>query len=203
MLRLVDTLDMCEERVSPSYLSIVKERMPDISRFHWLSHLSVKDCKFETYYQIMDDGNDDMSKSFIDFKNIAENIQLTIELNTKQDTTIGLSETTCESVSITTCDTGIKLHFHDGMCNSNVCPFVCKWQKEKSPYLFAELHKIQQMLNEQDNYYASELSIEYKYATEETMGEHIPFISQYLRKQDHQKPSPCIDLNDIDFQFED
>ena len=34
MLRIVDTLDMCEERVSPYYLSLTEQQIPDTSKFH-------------------------------------------------------------------------------------------------------------------------------------------------------------------------
>lgn len=201
MLRLVDMLDMCEERVSPYYLSMTQERMPSTSRFHWLTHLSVKECKFESTYKIMTNIDEDITDSFIDFKNISENIRLTIELNTRQDTAIEAMPETCKNVSLNTSENGIKILFRNGECNAKACPFVCRWQKEKSTYLYPELDAFQTMLNGQENYYTSELSIEYKFANEERMGEHIPFISQHLTKQCVQKPQ--TNEMDIDLPFLD
>ena len=126
MLRIVDTLDMCEERVSPYYLSLTEQQIPNTSKFHWISHLAIKSCNFETKYDLVDEIEDDIYGTFLDFKNITEQIRLTIKLNTRQETSTNLPEKLCNNIIVTPTTDGINLQICEGICNMNSCPFVCR-----------------------------------------------------------------------------
>ena len=180
MLRIVDTLDMCEERVSPYYLSLTEQQIPNTSKFHWISHLAIKSCNFETKYDLVDEIEDDIYGTFLDFKNITEQIRLTIKLNTRQETSTNLPEKLCNNIIVTPTTDGINLQICEGICNMNSCPFVCRWMNQKSEYLLPELYELQKLLNDRREYYNTNFSIEYKYSDTEQMGRHIPFISRYL-----------------------
>lgn len=180
MLRIVDTLDMCEERVSPYYLSLTEEQIPDTSKFHWISHLAIKSCNFETKYDFVDEIDDDICATLLDFKNIKEQIRLIIKLNTRQETSTNLPENLCENIIVTQNNDGVNAQICEGKCNMNRCPFVCRWMNKKSEYLLPELYELQKLLNDRREYYNTNFSIEYKYSDTEQMGRHIPFISRYL-----------------------
>ena len=180
MLRIVDTLDMCEERVSPYYLSLTEEQIPDTSKFHWISHLAIKSCNFETKYDFVDEIDDDICATLLDFKNIKEQIRLIIKLNTRQETSTNLPENLCENIIVTQNNDGVNAQICEGKCNMTRCPFVCRWMNKKSEYLLPELYELQKLLNDRREYYNTNFSIEYKYSDTEQMGRHIPFISRYL-----------------------
>lgn len=180
MLRIVDTLDMCEERVSPYYLSLTEEQIPDTSKFHWISHLAIKSCNFETKYDFVDEIDDDICATLLDFKNIKEQIRLIIKLNTRQETSTNLPENLCENIIVTQNNDGVNAQICEGKCNMNRCPFVCRWMNKKSEYLLPELYELQKLLNDRREYYNTNFSIEYKYSDTEQMGRHIPFINRYL-----------------------
>lgn len=180
MLRIVDTLDMCEERVSPYYLSLTEQQIPDTSKFHWISHLAIKSCNFETKYDLVDEIEDDIYGTFLDFKNITEQIRLTIKLNTRQETSTNLPDKLCKNIIVTPTTDGINLQICEGICNMNSCPFVCRWMNQKSEYLLPELYMLQKLLNNRSEYYSTNFSVEYKYSDAEQMGRHIPLISRYL-----------------------
>ena len=180
MLRIVDTLDMCEERVSPYYLSLTEQQIPDTSKFHWISHLAIKSCNFETKYDLVDEIEDDIYGTFLDFKNITEHIHLIIKLNTRQETSTSLPVEPCSNIIVTPKTTGVNIQICDGKCNMNRCPFVCKWMNKKSEFLLPELYELQKLLDNHFEYYSTNFSIEYKYSDTEQMGRHIPFMSRYL-----------------------
>ena len=180
MLRIVDTLDMCEERVSPYYLSLTEQQIPDTSKFHWISHLAIKSCNFETKYDLVDEIEDDIYGTFLDFKNITEQIRLTIKLNTRQETSTNLPDKLCKNIIVTPTTDGINLQICEGICNMNSCPFVCRWMNQKSEYLLPELYMLQKLLNNRSEDYSTNFSVEYKYSDAEQMGRHIPLISRYL-----------------------
>ena len=180
MLRIVDTLDMCEERVSPYYLSLTEQQIPDTSKFHWISHLAIKSCNFETKYDIVDEIEDNIYDTFLNFKNITEHIHLIIKLNTRQETSTNLPENLCENIIVMQNNDGVNAQICKGKCNMNRCPFVCRWMNKKSEYLLPELYELQKLLNDRREYYNTNFSIEYKYSDTEQMGRHIPFISRYL-----------------------
>lgn len=180
MLRIVDTLDICEERVSPYYLSLTEHQIPDTSKFHWISHLAIKSCNFETKYDLVDEIEDDIYGTFLDFKKITEHIHLIIKLNTRQETSTSLPVELCSNIIVTPKTTGVNIQICDGKCNMNRCPFVCKWMNKKSEFLLPELYEFQKLLDNHFEYYSTNFSIEYKYCDTEQMGRHIPFISRYL-----------------------
>lgn len=180
MLRIVDILDMCEERVSPYYLSLTEQQIPDTSKFHWISHLAIKSCNFDTKYDLVDEIEDDIYGTFLDFKNIKEQIRLIIKLNTRQETSTNLPENLCENIIVTQNNDGVNAQICEGKCNMTRCPFVCRWMNKKSEYLLPELYELQKLLNDRREYYNTNFSIEYKYSDTEQMGRHIPFISRYL-----------------------
>ena len=180
MLRIVDILDMCEERVSPYYLSLTEQQIPDTSKFHWISHLAIKSCNFDTKYDLVDEIEDDIYGTFLDFKNITEHIHLIIKLNTRQETSTSLPVEPCSNIIVTPKTTGVNIQRCDGKCNMNRCPFVCRWMNQKSEYLLPELYMLQKLLNNRSEYYSTNFSVEYKYSDAEQMGRHIPFISRYL-----------------------
>ena len=180
MLRIVDILDMCEERVSPYYLSLTEQQIPDTSKFHWISHLAIKSCNFDTKYDLVDEIEDDIYGTFLDFKNITEHIHLIIKLNTRQETSTSLPVEPCSNIIVTPKTTGVNIQICDGKCNMNRCPFVCKWMNKKSEFLLPELYEFQKLLDNHFEYYSTNFSIEYKYSDTEQMGRHIPFISRYL-----------------------
>lgn len=180
MLRIVDILDMCEERVSPYYLSLTEQQIPDTSKFHWISHLAIKSCNFDTKYDFVDEIDDDICATLLDFKNIKEQIRLIIKLNTRQETSTNLPGNLCENIIVTQNNDGVNAQICEGKCNMNRCPFVCRWMNKKSEYLLPELYELQKLLNDRREYYNTNFSIEYKYSDTEQMGRHIPFISRYL-----------------------
>lgn len=182
MLRIVDTLDMCEERVSPFYLSLTEKQIPDTSKFHWISHLAIKSCNFETKYELRDKVEDEISDTYLNFKNITEQIHLIINLNTRQITSVGLPDKLCKNIAMMQDADCVNIKICETICNMNRCPFVCLWMKIKSPYLLPELYEIQKFLNGRPEYYNTHISVEYKYADSEQMEKHLPFINRYLEE---------------------
>ena len=128
----------------------------------------------------MDEIEDDIYGTFLDFKNITEHIHLIIKLNTRQETSTNLPENLCENIIVTQNNDGVNAQICKGKCNMNRCPFVCRWMNKKSEYLLPELYELQKLLNDRREYYNTNFSIEYKYSDTEQMGRHIPFISRYL-----------------------
>jgi hypothetical protein len=144
ILRLADLLDMSKDRVSINVLRRNIKFMPDISKYHWISHMAIDKCTLETEFEY------DYSSKII------ENVILSIYLNTKQLSTLGNQDNKCTT---TMCDDSIinenKLII---MINSDCkqecstsCNFMCKWMTNKHEYLFKELFTLQKYLERNSN----------------------------------------------------
>lgn len=135
VLRIADLLDMSQDRVSQTYLMHAFSNMPEISKFHWLSHLLVKECNLQTDYSLPLS----VEGSWLAHKIIKENVTINIKLNTNHNSSHKYGGV-CAHVDAERTTSGYKLRI-GGFCPFSLtgCPLICRWFQEKNEYLSSEL----------------------------------------------------------------
>lgn len=180
LLCLVDCLDMREDRVSPAYLESAYDRMPDISKFHWISHLAIADCEPSSEYNSF---KYDSTNSYLEPKNIQESIKIKIDLNTNIDLALPYKphKYGCNNTIVNKIDQQLTIEFGEKRCSGvmGCCPFICKWMVEKNTYLILEFNKLQIFLEDDDNY-NTKIMIEYNYHNHKTVDRYISDIQTRL-----------------------
>jgi len=151
ILRFADLLDMTRERISTSFMKQNINYMSGISKYHWISHLSINNSNVESEFEFVPPKNKDELK-------IKETVKLKVNLNTCQLTSVS-DRLNCsdwqakydESLS------SIIININDHL-NNNIetncdykCNLSCKWFVKKQEYLFKELYELQRYLNRTEN----------------------------------------------------
>ncbi len=155
ILRLADLFDMAENRISLPIL--YNSNMPSVSRYHWLSHLLIRDYELTTDYENTQDSDEE---SYLMPGKIRETVRLVLHLNNWQGT-IGKSQK-CINKILEKTEDGYQLRISK---ESNVeckekCLFMCKWLSHKQYYLFQELYTLQEYIDRCENFFTTEFLIE-------------------------------------------
>lgn len=187
IIRLADSLDMSQDRVSPFYLSKTFSMMPEVSGFHWISHLAVNHCSLVSDYDSPKKRKIN-SKSYLAKENLIERVNLKIFFNTGIDIA---SERECiepcEKIKPTKEEDGYKLVLGKENCKcveGKACPLICKWMHCKNKYINEEIIHIVEMSNEtEDSNFTTEATVNYILDKDKTIVDnYIPFLESYLNK---------------------
>lgn len=165
ILRLADVLDISKERVSSQFLKQNIDRMPSVSKFHWISHSVVSHCDFYARYEFRSEK--ELSESFLDKRRFQETICLDIALAAR-NLTCPTPDSTCnnfkaaynpekDEIVIT------QRNLEDEPCACCILP--CKWMKEKNSYLFEEIRQLKEYLKRdaKNNLFETDFKITLKF----------------------------------------
>jgi len=184
ILRLADLLDMTRERISTSFMKQNINYMSGISKYHWISHLSINNCHIESEFEYSVP-----KKNANDKLQINEIIKLKIYLNTCQLTSVSESgsctdwgakydtENNCMVVRINDhLDNGA-----DKNCNY-MCNLSCKWFVKKQEYLFKELYELQRYLNRtENNIFKTSFQVELHFDSQDALPqEYLDIVMEHL-----------------------
>lgn len=189
ILRLADSLDMSQDRVSPIYLDKTFLLMPEVSRFHWISHLAVNHCSLSAAYKSQMVRRVGQEKSYLSPRNLKEYITLNILFNIKLDIMSKLPcKEACKSSKVESEAYGFHIILGQGGCKrveTNECPLICKWMHEKNKYINEELLHIADMNNaSNEKTFTTKVDVEYHFdKVNQSVDDYIPFIDEYLSKQ--------------------
>lgn len=186
ILRLADSLDITQDRVSPFYLSKNFPLMPVVSRFHWISHLAVNSCSLVAEYKSLREKGSKIKDSFLSSNNLQEHVTLAVNFNTGLDL---ISKKPCKSpckrINIEKKDDSYHLTIGGNNCtcitNEN-CPLLCKWMHCKNQWINEELLHIADMSNHDDNrIFTTDIAADYVLDKNKSIvDKYIPFIEDYL-----------------------
>lgn len=188
LLRLADSLDITQERVSPFYLSKNFPLMPDVSRFHWISHLAISHCSIIAEYKSLRKKGAKIKGSFLYNENLRELITLTIKFNTGLDISARkVCNETCKRINIERRKNSYHLTFDKDSCEciaNESCPLLCKWMHCKNKWINEELLHIVDMNNDDRvRNFTTELSVDYMLDKDKTIiDKYIPFVEDYIEK---------------------
>lgn len=199
LLRLADLLDMNCNRVSPYILNNDFNLMPDISRFHWMSHLMIDKCHLNAEYTNIEIEKEE--DSHLLKKYLSENIFLDIYLLTNHQTTDKFKP--CKSTNASFYNnsaeffkekTIIKIHANtkEKMCSLNSstgCPLVCRWMAEKNEYLYSEIRELEEYLNSsKSNLFNTKIYIRLIFNKKgQYPANYISTGSKYLKKKEKKR----------------
>lgn len=144
MLRLADLLDLSKDRVSIDLLNKNIDNMPEISKFHWISHLATDSCSIRSIYPKIENLDEQ----------IEELIVIDLYLNTKQLSS--LKSKKCSNLSCIldkkkNSRSVLKIEINQGSQCKSDCNFTCRWLQKKHFYLFNELIELQKYLKRNPN----------------------------------------------------
>lgn len=186
ILRLADSLDITQERVSPFYLSKTFPLMPVVSRFHWISHLAVNHCSLVAIYKSLKKKGIKIKNSYLSHENLKENISLSIFFNTGTDIIARkVCKRPCKRISVEKVERGYHINIGKNDCECiahETCPLLCKWMHCKNTWINEELLQIADMSNMDDKrIFSTQVSVDYVLDKEKTIvDKYIPFIEDYL-----------------------
>lgn len=179
LLRLSDLLDMSENRITDTILSNSGEFMTDISRYHWISHKVIKGYAFEVEENFSYNAVREQGRHKWGLHSLKQKIKLKIYLNVSNMSRLD-NDKSCESIQcvIDDCHDRKKFILSDNKnkCNSNNCPFLCKWMISKNNYLHSEINALSKYLKNDSNYFDTDIVVEY----------HLPQKSRYLDNSERQ-----------------
>lgn len=171
VLRLADLLDMTRERISTSFMNQNVKHMSNVSKYHWISHLSINDCHIESEFKTPDSFKDGQVE-------IDEKIKVIINLNTCQLTSVKKSSI-CSNWSAqfnkdkNSIQIQIKEHNNKNDkkgCSMPKCNLSCKWFVTKQKYLFEELYELQRYLNRnENNIFKTSFSVELRFENSDSI----------------------------------
>lgn len=201
IIRLADSLDMSQDRVSPVYLKEVLRKIPDVSRFHWISHLAVKKVLLESTYSLDKDITD---ASYLSPKRMNEDVTLRIFLNTNNRLLAPSPlKKTCQGMNVKNTEEGFEVAIEEGQCKTTCCPFVCQWMHHKNPYLNQELVNIRKMSNQID-YSNFKTSVKILYELTQNKGnvdKYLHYIDDWLCMQNSIKEKSEVNLKILIEEF--
>lgn len=148
LLRIADLLDVSKDRVSLNILNQNICNMPEISKYHWISHAAIDKFEISTSYRF--EKQSDCKVTFLEKKNFLEII--TIELFVNVSSLTRVKKLNCKNVHSIIKDSSIIVELGENKkCKDDSCPFLCKWMFHKNAYLLTELNALQQYLNRSSN----------------------------------------------------
>lgn len=175
LLRLADCLDMTKDRMSLNILKHNINNMPQVSKFHWISHMAIDRCNLRSSYSINSGEMSDGRKSLLHRKRIKETIIVDIDVNAKQNTRvkndspcIGWKRVLKKDIEEKKEKNSIILEIgpESGGCSEkeHKCHFLCKWMEVKNRYLFKELAELQKYLGRNDSIFDTKFEIHINYS---------------------------------------
>lgn len=186
ILRLADSLDISQERVSPFYLSKNFPLMPDVSKFHWISHLAVRNCSIVADYKSLIKKGTIHNGSYLSHENLRELITLTVRFNTGLDIVAKeVCKQQCKRINVERKKDSyhITIGKDDCECIANKsCPLLCIWMHHKNPWINEELLHIADMSNKDSvQTFTTEVSADYLLDKGKIIvDKYIPFIERYI-----------------------
>lgn len=187
IIRLADSLDMSQDRVSPVYLREVLMNIPDVSRFHWISHLAVKTVSLESTYSL---DKNVVDGSYLEPKGMKENVSLRILLNTNNKLLAPVAlDTPCQGMKLKITNEGFQIDINGKECEQAKCPFVCQWMYRKNPYLNQELVTIKKMSGQiETSNFNTSIKVIYQLAQNKgNIDKYLPYVDEWLKKQGSKK----------------
>ncbi len=183
LLRLADLLDMTKDRVSLNILRQNIKNMPDMSKFHWISHLAIDKCEVHTKYELYMP-EEDKVKSYLKKELFHETVCVDIYLNTKQLTAI--KSNNCEHLKSKINEDKIAIEIIDDKTHkcSSPCSFLCKWMARKHNYLFEELYELQKYLRRNpSNRFETHIRCNLYYSEDGNIpGDYIDIVKSAIEK---------------------
>lgn len=190
IIRLADSLDMSQDRVSPFYLEKTFSLMPEVSGFHWISHLAINHCSLASKYMLENKRGVNNNNSYLAKENLKENVSLNVYFNTGLDIASEKEcKEPCERVDPQRVKNGFTLILGKGNCKlveQKACPLICKWMHCKNRYINEELIHIVDMNNKAENSdFTSEAIVNYVLDKNKTIvDKYINFLETYVNKKE-------------------
>lgn len=183
LIRLADLLDMNENRVSVPIFYNNKDKMSEMTKFHWISHIITGRYEFINKYELV-------SKigSFLEPNSINETITLQIDIKINQLTTMmEIKNDSCQCVNMVEYngDDEVILDIldKDETCSRNKCNFVCKWFNKKNNWLILELMHLQEYLGDIEGYFKTKFRIVLKLSDNNILRpEDFDELSKFISK---------------------
>lgn len=171
ILRLADLMDMSKDRVNLNILKQNINNMPDVSKFHWISHAAIDKCIVKSDYTfkkeeadkdlieskkegIENSSNNKDFKSYLSKNYLSETVIIELFLNTKN--LLNVKKKGCQNINANISDNkdqitiGILKDRSNDSCNCK-CNFICKWMCSKNDYLLKELVSLKTYLDRNNN----------------------------------------------------
>lgn len=158
ILRLADLLDMSKDRVSVDILRQDIKKMPEVSRYHWISHLAINDCQISSKFPIFNfailekEQDEKLKKEKDKLLKPDEIILIEISMNTKFHTKSKSKK--CKNVNcrFNRSKSSIEIEItNKDQCDSKDCNFTCQWIMNKHDYLIKELLELKKYLDRNTN----------------------------------------------------
>lgn len=197
IIRLADSLDMSQDRVSPVYLREVLKNIPDVSRFHWISHLAVKTVSLESTYSLDKNVADG---SYLEPKGMKENVTLRIFLNTNNKLLSPVTlDTPCQGMKLKITNVGFQIDINGKECEQGKCPFVCQWMYRKNPYLNQELVNIKKMFDQKEtSNFNTSIKVIYQLAENKgNVDKYLPYVDEWLKEQSSKMEQSKVTINEL------
>lgn len=184
LLRLADCLDMTKDRMSLNILKQNINNMPQVSRFHWISHMAIDRCCLKSSYSIDNVEGSDNKESFLHRKKIKETIIVNIDVNAKQDTKVK-NDSPCGGWKRLNAKDVVVLEIGSGGCGNigegYKCHFLCKWMEKKNHYLYEELAELQKYLGRNDSIFDTKFEVRINYShAKKIPPEYLDIISKEI-----------------------
>lgn len=157
VLRLADLLDVSNDRINYHLLSQNVQHLPEISKYHWISHLITDDIQLIPTYHLKSNPIEIDGKEFDDYY-IQETLRFYLILNVKSTNPICdknckfCSEWHREKYDGSDCPEaykdfeGLTIKLGAGSCEYKSCPMICRWMTHKHKWLFEELKALDKYL---------------------------------------------------------
>lgn len=139
ILRLADNLDMSRQRVAETFLRKNINNMPATSKYHWVSHLAIENCKIYSEYSSQEKENTIQLKEKLIFDIDINNDETTIIPEVKGED----CKLSCEYNPSMTMNIIFKDKDTKGCEN---CNLACKWFTDKQYWLIKELEALNRYL---------------------------------------------------------
>lgn len=145
LLRFADLLDMSRGRVSKVILNHNLDLIPDVSAFHWVSHLLTKGYTLTSRY------DKDMKSQGSALKpgGITETVTLSVFVSLSQFSKMknaGCEYGEIDEDTISNRGFDIRLLKENEKCTSTKCNFLCRWFNTKNKYLIKEMQALEKYL---------------------------------------------------------
>lgn len=198
LLRLADLLDGSKDRVSLNILNQNISNMPNISKYHWITHAAIDSLNLTSKYEFTQQkGITNLKSNKISFKSLLQkdnlNETILVEIRLNAFSLIGVDSNGCKGIQANLLnnsnDTYIQIIFDDDLsCDGKNCNFLCKWMCDKNYYLIEELRALQKYLNRNaNNIFSTKIELRFIFTQAKSLSSnHFDIINSHIsNKQAH------------------
>ncbi len=196
VLRLADLLDVSNDRINYHLLNENVQHLPEVSKYHWISHLITDDIQLIPTYHLESDRIEIDGEEHEDYY-IQETLRFYLILNVKSINPI--SEGNCKFCSEwhqetylgTDCPEayedyeGLTIKLGHGTCKYKACPMICRWMTHKHKWLFEELKALDKYLKTVNHHpFKTEIEVNILFKDLFNIEPHLyDSVVEYLKKQ--------------------